>query len=263
VVKKGDTLGAIARRYGVTSTALARANGLDPKRSLRIGQKLTIPSAAPAATPSGVATPPGHPDGSSPRGAAPAAAGAGKPAAPGAAKPGAAAKDAVKPGAAAPAGAAVKDAAKPGAATPAGAAVKDAAKPGAAAPAGAAAKDAAKPGAATPAGAAAKDAAKPGAANAATFGGEGRWQARRRGGARVGCRPAGRCGSAVGGRQAGCWRARGCAAAPAPRVHVGRSGETLSGIARRYGVTTTALARANGLDPKRPIRPGQQLVIPE
>jgi len=263
VVKKGDTLGAIARRYGVTSTALARANGLDPKRSLRIGQKLTIPSAAPAATPSGVATPPGHPDGSSPRGAAPAAAGAGKPAAPGAAKPGAAAKDAVKPGAAAPAGAAVKDAAKPGAATPAGAAVKDAAKPGAAAPAGAAAKDAAKPGAATPAGAAAKDAAKPGAATPPRSG------AKDAGKPDVAAAPgsgAGQPGAAAppsGAAKPGAGAPGGAAAAPAPRVHVVRSGETLSGIARRYGVTTTALARANGLDPKRPIRPGQQLVIPE
>ncbi len=49
---------------------------------------------------------------------------------------------------------------------------------------------------------------------------------------------------------------------PKPREHLVKKGETLSGIAHGNGVTTTALARANGLDPKRPIRVGQKLVIP-
>ncbi len=179
-VRKGDTLGAIARRHGVTATALARANGLDPKRPLRIGQKLTLPSAAPAPSV-------GAKGGAKPAATAPARAGANE-------------------GATAPASAGANSGAKPGATVPASARAKDDAKPGA--------KDGAKPGA--------KDGAKPGAIAPTSSG-----------------------------------------AAPAPRIHVVRSGETLSGIAKRYGVTTTALARANGLDPKRPIRPGQKLVIPE
>ena len=51
-------------------------------------------------------------------------------------------------------------------------------------------------------------------------------------------------------------------AASKPKEHVVAKGQTLSGIAHSHGVTTTALARANGLDPKRPIRVGQKLVIP-
>ena len=47
-----------------------------------------------------------------------------------------------------------------------------------------------------------------------------------------------------------------------PKTHVVRVGETLGLIAERYGVTTQALARANGLtDPSR-IRVGQTLIIP-
>jgi zinc protease len=52
------------------------------------------------------------------------------------------------------------------------------------------------------------------------------------------------------------------APAAKPKEHVVARGQTLSGIAHRHGVTTTALARANGLDPKRPIRVGQKLVVP-
>jgi len=51
-------------------------------------------------------------------------------------------------------------------------------------------------------------------------------------------------------------------APPKPREHSVTKGESLSTIAHHYGVTTTALARANRLDPKRPIRIGQKLVIP-
>jgi len=175
-VRKGDTLGAIARRHGVTTTALARANGLDPKRPLRIGQKLTIPSAAPV--------------------------------------PSAGAKDGAKPGAKDDAKPTTKDDAKP--------TTKDDAKRSTSAAPSSGTKEGAKPGAKDGAKPGPKDGAKPGAAAPAS-----------------------------------------APAAPAPRIHVVRSGETLSGIAKRYGVTTTALARANGLDPKRPIRPGQKLVIPE
>lgn len=46
------------------------------------------------------------------------------------------------------------------------------------------------------------------------------------------------------------------------RVHIVRKGETVSGIARRYGVSAGALARLNGLrDPDR-IEVGQRLRIP-
>lgn len=48
----------------------------------------------------------------------------------------------------------------------------------------------------------------------------------------------------------------------APVVHKVRGGDTLSGIAKKYGVSVDALARANRIDQKKPIRVGQQLVIP-
>jgi murein DD-endopeptidase MepM/ murein hydrolase activator NlpD len=51
VVGKGDTLGGIARRYGVTVQALIAANGLPgDKARLKVGQRLTVP--APGAAPS-------------------------------------------------------------------------------------------------------------------------------------------------------------------------------------------------------------------
>ncbi len=43
VVKKGETPGAIARRYGSTPDAILAANGLKSARSLRIGQTLIVP----------------------------------------------------------------------------------------------------------------------------------------------------------------------------------------------------------------------------
>jgi predicted Zn-dependent peptidase/LysM repeat protein len=49
---------------------------------------------------------------------------------------------------------------------------------------------------------------------------------------------------------------------PAPKVHVVKKGETLSGIAHRHRVSVRSLARQNGIDPKKPIRIGQSLVIP-
>jgi murein DD-endopeptidase MepM/ murein hydrolase activator NlpD len=39
-VRKGETLAAIARKYGVTVTALCKLNGIRPTTTLRIGQKL-------------------------------------------------------------------------------------------------------------------------------------------------------------------------------------------------------------------------------
>ncbi|HVN32711.1 MAG TPA: LysM peptidoglycan-binding domain-containing protein [Thermoanaerobaculaceae bacterium] len=43
VVKSGDTLGTIARRYGSTVDAIMAANGIRNPRSLRIGQTLVVP----------------------------------------------------------------------------------------------------------------------------------------------------------------------------------------------------------------------------
>lgn len=43
VVKKGDTPGAIARKYGSTPDAILAANGIKNARSLRIGQTLIVP----------------------------------------------------------------------------------------------------------------------------------------------------------------------------------------------------------------------------
>jgi len=50
-------------------------------------------------------------------------------------------------------------------------------------------------------------------------------------------------------------------ASSAPQAHRVRRGDTLIGIARRYGVTVTALKEANGLGSDR-IRAGQTLVVP-
>lgn len=44
VVRKGDTLGAISRRYGVSVAAIQRANRLGSPKSLPIGKVLRIPS---------------------------------------------------------------------------------------------------------------------------------------------------------------------------------------------------------------------------
>jgi LysM repeat protein len=42
-VKQGETLSEIASAYGVTVTAVVRANGLKDANSIRVGQKLFIP----------------------------------------------------------------------------------------------------------------------------------------------------------------------------------------------------------------------------
>lgn len=44
--------------------------------------------------------------------------------------------------------------------------------------------------------------------------------------------------------------------------HVVRAGESLWTIARRHGTSVRALARRNGLDPQRPLQPGQVLNLP-
>jgi membrane-bound lytic murein transglycosylase D len=57
--------------------------------------------------------------------------------------------------------------------------------------------------------------------------------------------------------------AAGKSAAPAgSKVHVVRTGETLSSLARRYGVTIQMLRAANNLAPNRPLPAGRRLTIP-
>src|SRR5690606_7594781 len=51
VVSPGETMFGIARKYHVSRTEIARANGLSPSASLRIGQRLTIPGAGLARQP--------------------------------------------------------------------------------------------------------------------------------------------------------------------------------------------------------------------
>ena len=51
--------------------------------------------------------------------------------------------------------------------------------------------------------------------------------------------------------------------ANAEHRHMVNPGETLSGIASRYGVSTRALAQANGMSARDPLRMGQRLHIPQ
>lgn len=50
-IRRGDTLGAVAARFGITVAALQEINGITDPRSLRIGQELIIPAAAAPADP--------------------------------------------------------------------------------------------------------------------------------------------------------------------------------------------------------------------
>jgi len=55
---------------------------------------------------------------------------------------------------------------------------------------------------------------------------------------------------------------RGAAQKPRPQqYHTVRRGETLSGIARRYGMTVEEICNLNGISPKSIIRPGQRLLV--
>ena len=51
VVRRGDTLFSIARRFGTTIGAIAQANGISNPRYIRAGQRLVIPGAYPACAP--------------------------------------------------------------------------------------------------------------------------------------------------------------------------------------------------------------------
>ena len=55
---------------------------------------------------------------------------------------------------------------------------------------------------------------------------------------------------------------RAAALVAKPRVHVVKSGDTLWGVARKYGVTVPALASANGLSSKAGLVAGARLEIP-
>ncbi|MDH5316400.1 MAG: LysM peptidoglycan-binding domain-containing protein, partial [Gemmatimonadota bacterium] len=46
------------------------------------------------------------------------------------------------------------------------------------------------------------------------------------------------------------------------RTHLVKRGETLSGLARRYGVSVQALQKANGLSSARDLKAGQKIKIP-
>jgi len=57
VVRRGDTLFSIARRFGTTIGAIAQANGISNPRYIRAGQRLMIPGVYPACAPPPQAVP--------------------------------------------------------------------------------------------------------------------------------------------------------------------------------------------------------------
>jgi LysM repeat protein len=70
----------------------------------------------------------------------------------------------------------------------------------------------------------------------------------------------------TGGSIASPGSSRGTTSRPSPagtaRVHVVVAGETLTGIAARYGVTVNAIVDANSITDARLIHVGERLVIP-
>lgn len=59
------------------------------------------------------------------------------------------------------------------------------------------------------------------------------------------------------------WRGSGSAVTPGTGTYVVKAGDTLSAIAKRYGVTWQKLAEMNGLKDPNQIKPGQVLKVPE
>ena len=59
-VKAGETLTSIAKKHGVTTDALMRANDITDPTKLKVGQKLKIPAGRGAATPSNTSSDPLH-----------------------------------------------------------------------------------------------------------------------------------------------------------------------------------------------------------
>jgi LysM repeat protein len=51
------------------------------------------------------------------------------------------------------------------------------------------------------------------------------------------------------------------AATPAKRYHEVKKGETLTGIAKRYGISVEELRRLNRLSPKAALSAGQKLLV--
>jgi LysM repeat protein len=79
-VKAGDTLGAIAARFGTTSTALAKLNGITNPSVIRVGQVLKLSSGgapAPSTAPTPTPTPSVRPSPTPRASAAPAPSGGG------------------------------------------------------------------------------------------------------------------------------------------------------------------------------------------
>ena len=60
VVQPGDTLGDIAERFGVESSAIVRANGLTDAERLLVGQRLIIPEVSEGAPSQGTPVPQGN-----------------------------------------------------------------------------------------------------------------------------------------------------------------------------------------------------------
>jgi LysM repeat protein len=59
------------------------------------------------------------------------------------------------------------------------------------------------------------------------------------------------------------WQDPGGSVVTLPKYHIVSTGETLTGIAKKHGVSTAALAAANKLDPKKAIHPGDKLLVPK
>ncbi len=55
IIQRGETLSQIARRYGVSTTALAQANGISNPNFIYAGQRLTIPGASGGSSSGGAA----------------------------------------------------------------------------------------------------------------------------------------------------------------------------------------------------------------